>query len=55
MFTPNLDDRETLGQGLRPPGALRDLRKDAGLTLGPNFETKPFSAQDLRVSVASFY
>ena len=29
MFTPNLDDRETLGQGLRLPGALRDLRKDA--------------------------
>jgi hypothetical protein len=39
MFTPNLDDRETLGQGLRLPGALRDLRKDAFSPLEPGRQT----------------
>jgi hypothetical protein len=39
MFTPSQDDRETLGQGLRLPGALRDLRKDAFWPLEPGIQT----------------
>jgi hypothetical protein len=39
MFTPNLDDRETRGQGLRLLGALRDLRKDAFSPLEPGIQT----------------
>jgi hypothetical protein len=39
MFTPNLDHREILGQGLRPLGALCDLRKDAFSPLEPGIQT----------------